>query len=776
VSGESGPRRRSIWALAALLALLILSLAALVLSWGARAGGWWARTAEPTLLPATTVELGRLVPLTNQNVSGLAQLARWGRGQVIDVAYSRDGQLLAVASSVGVFVYASSGDRGGQGQSTQVPDDTLEPIRFIETGAPVWSLAFSSAADSGEGLLAGGLADGRVRLWRVADGSLVRTLEGHNYGVISVAFGPRHEELLLASASADRTVRLWRVNDGQTLAILEGHAHVVEQVAFSPATGSQEGLLASASMDGTVGLWHVSGCGHESGPCGVLAHTLRGSATTLNSLSFSLDGTLLAAGSAEGVVQLWRIAGCAPGGMPQTAQECGALLHTLVGPGDGVSAVAFTPRLGSALLAAGGMDGTLQLWDTSACTAATSASSESPLDACARLVKALPVHEGAVNGLAFSPDGDSLVTSGLDQTVRVWAVSGCAPDLAETCGAPLRTLEGYSGRVNGVAFSPDGKLLAAGLEGHAAGLWRVSDCLTDPKSSEAAECGPPLHPLGGHTGDVDSVAFSPDGSILATGDSKRVDLGVWDSTVRLWRVSDGVLLQTWPGQRTDMGSCAVYRHSIAFSPQDGALVASGSHDNLVRLWRASDGQLLRALPGHQGALLSVAFSPDGQRLASAAWEDETVQLWDVAGCSRGPEACGTRPLVLEGHAGIVLSVAFSPSGELLASGAADGTLRLWRASNGAALHAVTGDAGALLGLAFSPDGKLLASGGVDGSVQVWQVSGCGAWSRGCGTLLHTSKGHTGRVNSVAFSPDGALLASGSDDGTLRLWGVVSRGD
>lgn len=792
MSGESGPRRRSIWALAALLALLMLSLAALALSWGARAGGWWARTVEPTprTSPATTLEPGQLASLTDQNVAGLAQLARWGKGRVMDVAYGHDGQLLAVASSVGVFVYPSSWnreihdqgirDQGIHGQGTRVPDDTPEPLRFIETGAPVWSVAFSPAAAQEEGLLAGGLADGRVHLWRVADGSLVRTLEGHTFGVISVAFGPRHEELLLASASADRTMRLWRVNDGQTLATLEEHAHVVEQVAFSPAAGPEEGLLASASMDGTVGLWEVSGCGQEVGPCGLLAHILRGPATTLNSLSFSPDGTFLAAGSAEGVVQLWGIAGCAPAGMPQSAQECGGLLHTLTGPGDAVSAVAFSPGPGTALLAVGGMDGTVQLWDTSACTADTAASGESPLEGNARLVKALPGHEGAVNGLAFSPDGGSLVTGGLDQTVRVWGVAGCAPDLAqdqaETCGVPLRTLEGYSSGVNGVAFSPDGKLLAAGLEGHAAGLWRVSDCLTDPRPGETAECGPPLHPLGVHTGDVDSVAFSPDGSTLATGDSKRVDLGVWDSTVRLWRVSDGALLQTWPGQRTDVGSCAVYRHSIAFSPQDGGLVASGSHDNLVRLWRASDSQLLRALPGHQGALLSVAFSPDGQRLASAAWEDETVRLWDVAGCSRGPEACDNRPLVLEGHAGIVLSVAFSPSGELLASGAADGTLRLWRASNGAALHDVPGDTGALLGIAFSPDGKLLASGAVDGSVQVWQMSGCGAWSRGCGTLLHTSKGHTGRVNSVAFSPDGALLASGSDDGTMRLWGVVPCGD
>jgi WD40 repeat protein len=161
-----------------------------------------------------------------------------------------------------------------------------------------------------------------------------------------------------------------------------------------------------------------------------------------------------------------------------------------------------------------------------------------------------------------------------------------------------------------------------------------------------------------HTKGVHSVAFSPDGTLLASGQGGFFG---FDSVVRLWRVSDGTSLRTLEGY---LGTV----NSVAFSP-DGSMLASGADDKTVRLWRVSDGTSLRTLEGHSREVTSVAFSPDGSMLASGA-NDKTVRLWRVSD--------GTFLRTLEGHSREVTSVAFSPDGSMLASGSGDKTVRLWQ--------------------------------------------------------------------------------------------------
>jgi sugar lactone lactonase YvrE len=203
----------------------------------------------------------------------------------------------------------------------------------------------------------------------------------------------------------------------------------------------------------------------------------------------------------------------------------------------------------------------------------------------------------------------------------------------------------------------------------------------------------------GHEGYVSSVAFSPDGRLLATGS--------YDRTARLWEVASGREITALRGHKGFVS----FVLSVAFSP-DGRLLATGSVDRTARLWEVASGREITALHGHEGSVSSVAFSPDGRLLATGSW-DTTVRLWEVAS--------GREITALRGHESYVDSVAFSPDGRLLATGSYDNTARLWEVASGREITALRGHESSVLSLAFSPDGRLLATGSGDKTARLWPL-------------------------------------------------------
>jgi tetratricopeptide (TPR) repeat protein len=239
---------------------------------------------------------------------------------------------------------------------------------------------------------------------------------------------------------------------------------------------------------------------------------------------------------------------------------------------------------------------------------------------------------------------------------------------------------------------------------------------------------------------VRSVAFSPDGLIVAS--------GFLYEGIKIWEVDSASKVRSLKGHTSSVSS-------LSFSPNN-AWLASASRDRTIRLWDVESGRELRTVRGHEAEVRSVAFSPDGEWIASAS-ADQTIRLWRAL--------TGREVQVFAGHAHTATSVAFSPDGQLLASGSLDRTVRLWEAATGREIQMLEGHLRGIETVAFSPDGRWLASGGDDKVVKIWEVS--------TGRNTQALAGHCNDITSISFSPDGELLAAGSLGQTVRVWKLAS---
>jgi WD40 repeat protein len=278
-------------------------------------------------------------------------------------------------------------------------------------------------------------------------------------------------------------------------------------------------------------------------------------------------------------------------------------------------------------------------------------------------------------------------------------------------------LKGHTALVYSLAFSPDGKLLASGGFDNLVKLWDFN-------------ARKEVRSLTGHTGPVYCVAFSPDGKMLASASA--------DQTIRLWNPTDGKLIRELKGHTGIVDS-------IAFSP-DGKLLASGSADKSVRLWNPADGKEVKNLGAHGQSVYGVAFSPDSKLLASAG-ADGLVKLWEVAGQKELK--------TLKGHDGMVTGVVFAPDNATVFSiGLLDRTLRQWNVATGMEMKKMGPTPDDLYGIAWSRDGKTLATSGYGGNLIIWNLAD--------GKPAATHKLKFGAY-CVVFTPDGSALVTGHDN-------------
>jgi WD40 repeat protein/tetratricopeptide (TPR) repeat protein len=654
----------------------------------------------------------------------------------------------AIPSEDGTLLYGLSPD--GKTALTQLRDGVSLRARDAATGRPIGramtheSLTTAVLSPDGRTMATGG-QDHTARLWEVATGRPIGDPMHHQQIVASVAFSPDGRRVV--TGSHDRTARLWDAETGRPLGPPMAHEGPVYVARFSP----DGRMIATGSLGLGAQRWDARS-GQPLGP--PMRHRW-----AVYAVEFSPDGALLLTGSGqgEGAAQLWEAATGRPLGPPVPHQGI-------------VCYVGFSPD-GTVGLTVGADDQRLRLWDV-----ATGRLLGPPVrllgafpfflpegrslvvnDSDRAISRVLALGAGDLSSrptdrdagirspqtssaaptplryayAAFSPDGTKLLTQGMPRA-RVWDVATGRP-----VGAAIPQRWAGAGPV---AFSPDGTKFATASDNLPAGTWDCMIQLSDAKTG--GPLAPPIHPID----TVKALAFSPDGSLLATGD--------FSDGVQLWDASTGAPV----GPRLIQANLVL---ALAFSP-DGKRLAVGTtndrgkNNSQVRLWDLATHQPIGEPMRHRdsGSTGVVAFSPDGETLLSVS-HDGLAWRWDA----RTTRPIG-RPIR---HPTGFLGAVFRRDGRAVLTGTRDGTARLWDLRTGEPLSPPVNRPSAATALAIRPDGAAFAAGYADGMTRLWDL----ATGRPIGPPLV----HRGPVLAVAFSPDGRTLLSVDNTADIRTWTV-----
>ncbi|MEZ4826345.1 MAG: WD40 repeat domain-containing protein [Bacteroidia bacterium] len=539
---------------------------------------------------------------------------------------------------------------------------------------------------------------------------------------------------------------------GTKTSVLAGHIHPVYDLGLS-----ESGEIATAGNDKTAILRDNNG-----NPTDTFQPQADIQAADIRALAIAPSGNRVVTGAADGTASLWlkgktepefsfrteyeisdvaahprmgsfSVAGNSPYLHFAWFTENGWKSRKIEGPGGEIRTIAYSPD--EKYLVSGDNEGNLYLW-------------ESQPENLVPLRK-IGAHRGAVTSLAFSSDMRWLVSGSADSTAIVWRLED----------GSATHLRGHRGEIRSVHIDTHNTIMTAGLDSTVR-VWT----LPDPGPIFAKE---------DHSRGVTALAFSPDGKLIATGGNDHAVSLLDHTTMsyrwtHLHHREPILAVAVLAGGevasvdaygafvRVDAENRAIEREfhagesellSAAFSA-DGKWLFTGGADSTARLWNIESGEEWVKIT-HRGLVFSVAFSPDGNQLLTGC-EDSTAYLWDKT---------GRQLQAFKGHGGEVLSVGFTPRTATVITGSQDQTIRLWD-KNGQVAGYFRDLAKPLKTLAVNPAETLLIAGYKDSRVILYDMEGYAIADIG---------GHKNFVNIAAFSPDGLQFATGSDDKYLRIW-------
>ncbi len=599
---------------------------------------------------------------------------------------------------------------------------------------------------------------------------LPEMLEAHPAEVSAAVFTP--DSRILGTASYDGTLKLWDARTGKAIRTLAGHQNLVMSLGVSPDGNT----MATGANDNTIKLWDVPADGPNS--------SWPGHAAAINDIAVRPDGLFAVSVGDDKVVHVWD-------------RTSGKLLQSLEGHAAEIVRAAF--RVDGNQWASGDSSGVVTLWTPG-----------KYLDEDPTVGRPIYAHPGAVSGISFATNNQTVLTSGHDGTVKQWqlnvpphrvlaaaaepAAAADAEEAVETApfvpgqvvavtsnsasfvsGGPdglvrvfnaangeARELTDQPGPVRSLAISPNVALVATGSETGAVKLWNLGD-------------GADRLRLLGHDGPVRGVAFHSDNVRLAsTGE---------DGTIRFWKLPTAPQLMAghtapvetlalapngqfvvtvgrdnsvrlWngtSGAAVATGTGHLSPVSAAAFRTDAAQFATGDEAGIVRFWNGTNATATGVLGAHTAPVTGIAWHPAGERFVTTA-TDGTARLW------RFPL---TPPRTLTGHTELVNAVALSSDGKLAASASADQTVRLYDLAAGNELRQLVTQSGIMTALDFSPDNATVAAASATGSILFRKTEDAA-------DQLYVA-GHDGPINAIDFRADGQRIASAGQDGTIRVW-------